>query len=295
MVLTKPPWITGRDLALTLQEYVVCSIEDTDISCSDVLINTPLLILENCLCIPYLPLMTIKMIRRIVIHPKRVGVRYDNMKFSRILEPGIYWIFLFLKKVHIQEIFVGKSVEVVSNQTIRTSENLEIKLSYFVEFSIDNPLKYIDTYDMFSPQVTDLVKQDIHLQSQIVLRDVVSQMKLSQILDSRSKISEELATNLSEIFKSKGINIELAMLRDIGMKSDLRNIYTEEYMVEKKANLALASARSQVASARAMANASKIITDNKNIKFLKLLETSEKISQKTGNSLHVQIDTSKET
>jgi len=239
--------------------------------------------------------MTIKMIRRIVIHPKRVGVRYDNMKFSRILEPGIYWIFSFLKKVHIQEIFVGKLIEVVSNQTIRTSENLEIKLSCFVEFSIDNPLKYIDTYDMFSPQVTDLVKQDIHLQSQIVLRDVVSQMKLSQILDSRSKISEELATNLSEIFKSKGINIELAMLRDIGMKSDLRNIYTEEYMVEKKANLALASARSQVASARAMANASKIITDNKNIKFLKLLETLEKISQKTGNSLHVQIDTSKET
>lgn len=235
------------------------------------------------------------MIRRIVIYPKRVGVRYDNMKFSKVFGPGIYWVFSFFKRVHIQKIFVGKSVEVVSNQTIRTSENLDIKLSYFVEFSIDNPQKYIDTYDTFSPQITYLVKQDIHLQSQIVLRDIVSQMKLNQIFNSRSKISQELAKNLSEIFKSKGINIELAMLRDIGMKSDLRNIYAEEYMVEKKANLALASARSQVASARAMANASKILTDNKNIKFLKLLETLEKISQKTGNSLHVQIDTSKET
>lgn len=211
------------------------------------------------------------------------------MQFVGILKPGTYWIFNIFKKVNVISVFVGKSTEVVSNQLISTKENVDIKISYFIDYMIDDPIKFMNSYDLFSQQLLNIVKQDIHLRSQVLLRDLVSKMTLTDVLNSRKDLSDTINAEMIKMFKEKGIKIESVTIRDIGLKTEIRNIYSEEYLVDRKAKLALANARAQVASSRAMANAAKILSENANIKFLKILEALESISKKPGNNIHVHI------
>lgn len=228
------------------------------------------------------------MIGTVSVFPHRVGLLYKSMKLSRVFVPGVY--FIFAPFSNIVQIFTGKSTEIVTNQTVYSSENIELKISYFFEYSINNPELLVKNYDLFVQQNMFIIKQDLYLKSQIALRDVVFTYPAKDVLVKRAEISKAILDSITPYFAEKGVQLEALAIRDVTLKADLRALYAEEYMIERKANLVLASARSQVASSRALANTAKIFSENENVKFLKLLETLEKLSTKTGNTIHIHME-----
>ncbi len=267
----------------------ICKVKDTDLKLALRLNLQSIRYLGELSEIEKLNFLNKKMLKRILISPNRIGYLYKNMKFIKILEPGVYWFFNPFTTINVRVVTLSKFTTIITNQLIKTKENLEIGISYFIEYKVNEPVKFMNNFDLFSINLQMDLNQDIHYKSQVLIRDIISTLPLDEILNKRSELSEKLKEKLTSIFENLGIEITSATLRDTTLKSDLKNIYSEEFLVEKKAKLALEKARSEVASARALANAAKILSDNENIKFLKTLETLEKISEKSGNNIHIHL------
>ena len=77
-----------------------------------------------------------------------------------------------------------------------------------------------------------------------------------------------------------GITIEDAKLRDLTFPKNIQNLFSALLEAKIKAKTELENARTTVATARALKNASEIMKDDDSMKFIKIMETITKIAAK---------------
>jgi regulator of protease activity HflC (stomatin/prohibitin superfamily) len=70
------------------------------------------------------------------------------------------------------------------------------------------------------------------------------------------------------------------MLRDITFPKNIQDLFAKQLEAKIRGRADLENARTAVATARALKNASELMKDDENIKFVQLLETITKIAEK---------------
>ena len=83
----------------------------------------------------------------------------------------------------------------------------------------------------------------------------------------------ELPAPLLDTLRAYGIRLEAILLRDLTFPKHIQQLFAKKLEAKIGAEVKLTDARASVAAARALKNAATLMSDNPNIRYLRLLET----------------------
>ena len=78
----------------------------------------------------------------------------------------------------------------------------------------------------------------------------------------------------------RGVEVTKLMLRDITFPKNIQDLFAGQLAAKIRGKADLENARTAVATARALKNATELMKGDENIKFVQLLETITKIAEK---------------
>jgi regulator of protease activity HflC (stomatin/prohibitin superfamily) len=220
--------------------------------------------------------------RRFFVRPSRIGLLYRKNCFERILEPGIYSFWDFHSELELFLIPRSDQSFVVTNQEVLTKDNIALRFSYIVDYKIADGQKLLTYVDPrqggYIQEVTTLIEILLHPLTQIYWRSAIGQVNSIDLNEQRENFILNIPEELQESAQRFGVVIESMKLRDITFPKKIQDLFALQLEAKIRSQTDLENARTVVATARALKNASQLIGDEQNIKFMQYMETLVKIA-----------------
>lgn len=219
---------------------------------------------------------------RFSVSPNEIGYLYRRNRLETKLEAGIYDYFDFQKVLNLVALPTTNRFQNVVNQEVLTKDNIALRFSFFIEYNVSDSDKFLERFNVFANPYNIFfeAEQLIHNLSQIHFRKVISEIESEELNEKRNEILPEIPEQLQNELGEYGIKIVRLLIRDITFPKSIQDLLAKSLESKIRAKADLENARTQVASARALKNASELMKDDENIKFVQLLETITKIADK---------------
>lgn len=200
-------------------------------------------------------------------------VYYDNV-IQRQLSKGIYrfWNYHHAVTFHVLDM-KQKEMDIVG-QEILTKDKIGIRMNVACMYKIRDAVEFVST-------ISDL-KGQLYPAVQLVIREIVGNYKLDEILEAKEQISKEIYEALKGREDMFCVNFLTAGIKDIILPGEIREIMNSVLVAEKAAQANVISRREEVASTRSLLNTAKLMDENQTLYKLKELEYLEKICEKVG-------------
>jgi len=219
--------------------------------------------------------------KKYIVSPNNTGYFFKDNKFFKTLTPGIYKFYDPKKRITKYELTDVNIVKVFTNQEILTKDNIALRFSYSIIYKIKDGLKLLGNLDLSKHfTIYDNIEEYIHNLSQISIRDRISKFSSEDINEKRNEVFEKLKEELNEKLTDYGIEINIISIRDITFPKMIQELFSKLLESKIRAKSDLENAKTQVAAARALKNASEIIKNDDNVKFFHYLEVLNKIAAK---------------
>ena len=200
-------------------------------------------------------------------------VYYDNVLQSQ-LSRGVYRFWNYDHRVTFQVIDMKQRELDIVGQEILTRDKIGIRMNVASLYKVRDAVE-------FTSAVSDL-KGQLYSAVQLVIREIVGNYKLDEILEARERISGEIYEALKEREGMFCVNFLSAGIKDIILPGEIREIMNSVLVAEKAAQANVISRREEVASTRSLLNTAKLMDENKTLYKLKELEYLERICEKVG-------------
>lgn len=200
------------------------------------------------------------------------GLMYRDGKFIKVLEPGSYWIFPFNTKV--MYVDVRQMYTVIPSQELLTADSMAVKITLAVQYKI------VDAYAAIN--MVDNYIGALYTVTQLALRDIVSSMKVDELMSARQKVADQLTANVSGKVAEFGLEVISANIRDIMVPGEMKKVMSQVVKAQKEAQASLEKARGETAALRSLANAAKMVEDAPTLMQLRLLQS---IGESSGNTV----------
>lgn len=221
------------------------------------------------------------LIRKISITPNHIGYLYRKNLLRSKLAPGIYRFFDPLKHVSVISLPQTNRLQTVINQEVLTQDTVALRFSYIIEYRINDSDRFIERFDLHNAYtVTMEAEQLLHSLTQVYLRELIAKVPSEQVNEKRDELLATVPEPLQRELKEYGLQLVRLMLRDITFPKAIQDLFARHLEARVRAKADLENARTAVATARTLKNASELMKDDENIKFFQLLETISKIADK---------------
>jgi regulator of protease activity HflC (stomatin/prohibitin superfamily) len=220
--------------------------------------------------------------KKYAVEPGRIGFLFQENKFEKILEPGIYKFRDPSNKISLYTISILPEFKTYISQEVLTKDNIALRFSHAVYYKITDYMKLIEKFDITgrNKPLSDAVSEYIHYITQIAIREKISESISEELNENRNKITEKMNIDLTEKTKEHGITIDYIDLRDLTFPKVIQDLFAKILESKIRARADLENARTQVAAARALKNASEIMKNDESIKQLQYIDTILKIAEK---------------
>jgi regulator of protease activity HflC (stomatin/prohibitin superfamily) len=221
------------------------------------------------------------LIRKVSITPNHVGYLYRKNRLRSRLEPGLYRFFDPLNEISFISLPTTNRLQTVINQEVLTQDSIALRFSYIIEYRISDSDKYIERFDLHNVfGGTVEAEQLLHSLTQVYLRELIAKIPSDQANEKRDELLATVPEVLQRELKEYGLEIVRLMLRDITFPKSIQDLFARQLESRVRARADLENARTAVATARTLKNASELMKDDDNIKFFQLLEAITKIAEK---------------
>jgi regulator of protease activity HflC (stomatin/prohibitin superfamily) len=219
------------------------------------------------------------------VRPNQIGCLFKNNQLESLLKAGIYkyedenneLAFLAISTV-------SKNVRVL-NQDVLSKDNIALRFSYFLNYYIENVELLLQKIDLSQalnqnneyyifPQIEVRLNNLAHLH----IRRLISSIESEELNEKRNEIADFKNEALIQEVASFGVCLESAFLRDLTFPKNIQDLFAKQLEAKIRAKADLENARTTVATARALKNASELVKDDDNIRFFQFLETINKIA-----------------
>lgn len=207
---------------------------------------------------------------RVTIYDYERGVKYINGQYVKVLGPGKYIVMAW--KDVVRKVDIRPHLIQVPGQEVISEDGVGLKISIAAEYEIADPYLALNKVDNYAMAVYT------HLQ--LALRDVVSAMKIEDIMQSRNAINRTLFEQSAVRMVDFGVTLKSASVKDMMFPGELKKIFSQVVQAKKEGLAALEKARGETAALRQLANAARMLESNPTLLKLKML-------QSTGNTLMV--------
>lgn len=113
---------------------------------------------------------------------------------------------------------------------------------------------------------------------QIYFRETISEIESELLNEKRNELVD--LEKIQKQVEDLGITLESVQIKDITFPKSIQDLFAKHLEAKIRAKAELENARTAVATARALKNASELMKDDDNIKFVQMLETITKIASK---------------
>ena len=204
--------------------------------------------------------------KELEVAPNSVGLLFKKNVFQQELSAGIYK-FSPWEKVHIISLSQKlRSVRVI-NQEVLTADNIALRFSFYLAYKLDNAKLFV-------------AEQQIVAAAQVLLRQKIANFSSEKLNECRNDITDFKEEDFCNEVATLGLKIIKAQLIDITFPKSVQDLFSRVLESKIRATSELENARTAVATARALKNASELMKGDENIKFFQYLETITKIADK---------------
>lgn len=215
-----------------------------------------------------------KFYKEISVAEGEVGLLYYDNVMQDQLGKGTYRFWLYSHNVT-GKIFDIKQKELdIVGQEILTKDKIGIRMNFACIYKIRDVVEFVEKISELKGQLYSAV--------QLVIREIVGNYKLDEILEAKEKISKEIYTALKERENMFCVEFLSAGIKDIILPGEIREIMNSVLVAEKAAQANVISRREEVASTRSLLNTAKLMDENRTLYKLKELEYLEKICERVG-------------
>jgi regulator of protease activity HflC (stomatin/prohibitin superfamily) len=219
---------------------------------------------------------------RFFVSPYEAGYLYRKNRLERKLEPGIYDYFDYRKVLRVVTLPLSNRIQNIVNQEVLTKDNVALRFSFYVDYKIGDPDKFLEKTDVFANpyNIFFQIEQIIHNLSQVYVRRLISEIESEELNEKRNDLLTEIPGELQRELNAYGVEILRLLIKDLTFPKTIQDLFAKHLEAKIRAKADLENARTQVATARALKNASELMKGDENIKFVQMLETITKIADK---------------
>lgn len=217
---------------------------------------------------------------KIIIHPNEKGLIFKDSKFVGVFEPGVYRMHSFFGLIKVFQFPTTEKFVSIPNQEILTKDNIAFRLSFSYNYKILDPKLLSENYPLNSSvsMLLMLLEQSMSNIIKIAMRKRIANYTIFELNEKRESLLEGISAEANAIFSKQGISILNVDPVDITFPKNIQDIFSQLVESKIRAQVDLENARTQVATARALKNASELMKGDETIKFLQYMETITKIA-----------------
>ena len=203
------------------------------------------------------------------------GLMFVNGKLEKLLEAGNYYWWKNSIVIHIVKTDIRQLSMEISGQEILTKDKAQLRINFSIQYKVVDIVKALLENKEHEKQLYVLM--------QMALRAFVGKLTLDELMDSKEKIAIEILMQNKLAAMNIGIQLISCGIKDIILPGDVKEIFNQVLIAEKKAQANIITRREETASARSLLNTAKLMEDNAMLYKLKEMEYVEKIAEKINN------------
>ncbi|MCB9891946.1 MAG: hypothetical protein H6832_18965 [Planctomycetes bacterium] len=165
----------------------------------------------------------------------------------------------------------------VAGQELLTKDRVQLKATVLAYYRVVDANKLLDELGNWQHRV--------YYETQFALRAVIATIELDDLLENRQAASDQVHASLVPVFATYGCALENAKILDWMLSGDLRRAMAEAAEARARGKAKLERARAEAASLRSLANAARMVRENRELLDLRTLEVADKAAESTGNTL----------
>lgn len=216
------------------------------------------------------------------VKPNTVGFLYKDNIFEQKLTSGYYEIWDWKNRTELFTLPETSKLLTITNQEVLTKDNVALRFSFNVIYKIIDGQKFLGkfTLDKQIYAIIQEAEQRIFNIVQLYIRNKIADLDSESLNEKRNELTDFKTEEMEKEVAEFGITIEQAKLRDLTFPKSIQDLFAKHLEAKIRAKSELENARTAVATARALKNASDLMKDNENIKFFQIIETITKIAEK---------------
>jgi regulator of protease activity HflC (stomatin/prohibitin superfamily) len=191
--------------------------------------------------------------REIIVKSAYRGLRYEDGKFTGVLEPGRYVLPRArpwrrrVPSVNVALVDIRERELTIRNQEILTSDKVAIRVSILTQFKVANPVAALETVESYE----DRLYSDV----QLAARRSLASMTLEAILTNRNQLSEDILRDVTDAAAAYGITILRADVKDLIFPGNLQQVMNQVLTAQRMSEAQLVEARTRAEKERIEAHA----------------------------------------
>ncbi len=202
------------------------------------------------------------------------GIVFRLGKYSGVKGPGLIILIPGLDKMSKVDLRVVTMD--VPSQDIITKDNVTLKVNGVVYFRISDPKKSVINVENYYHATAQI--------SQTTLRSVVGQYELDEILANREEINDKLQTILDDLTEPWGIKVTNVEVKAIDLPEEMQRAMAKQAEAEREKRAKIISAEGELLASEKLAQAAKVLGEQKDAITLRYLETMREISSGSSKS-----------
>jgi regulator of protease activity HflC (stomatin/prohibitin superfamily) len=190
-------------------------------------------------------------------------------KYKRTIGPGVVYVLPVFEKS--QKVDLRIVTADIPRQEVITRDNIPVLANTVVYFKVEKPSDAIIKIENYAYAVRQY--------TQAALRDVVGNMELDSVLTERDRIATDIRELVDKETNEWGIDIKSIKIQEIELPAEMKRAMAKQAEAEREKRAAIIASEGELASAKNLAEAAKIMTTEPGALQLRTLQTIRDISQ----------------
>lgn len=216
------------------------------------------------------------------VKPNTIGFLYRDNIFEKKFSPGYYEIPDKKNRTELFSLPETSKLISITNQEILSKDNIALRFSFNILYKITDGQKFLSkfTLDKQIAYIISEFEQRLFNIVQIYIRNKITEIDSETLNEKRAELTDFKTEEMVKEVAEFGVLIEQAQIKDLTFPKTIQDLFAKHLEAKIRAKADLENARTALATARALKNASEIMKDDENIKFFQYLETITKIAAK---------------
>jgi regulator of protease activity HflC (stomatin/prohibitin superfamily) len=216
------------------------------------------------------------------VKPNTMGFLFRNNVFEKSLTPGFHDVSDFRKRTVLYSLPTTSKLIYVPNQEVLSKDNVALRFSFHILYSISEGEKFLTNFSLDKNMLVVLAEAEQRISSvvQIIIRNKISAFDCESLNENRASLTNFETDEMEKEIEGLGVKLAQVQLRDMTFPKSIQDLFSKHLEAKIRSKADLENARTAVATARALKNASELMKDDENIRFFQTLETINKIAEK---------------
>jgi regulator of protease activity HflC (stomatin/prohibitin superfamily) len=197
-----------------------------------------------------------------------VALKFTLGKLSGRLDPGLNIVLPGVQRL--VRVDTRTRYRDLPQQQVITSDNVTATIDAVIYFKVVDAEKAMLNVEDFELAIKERAK--------VVLRDVVGETPLDQLLSHRDSVAAKIRAAVEQFVSQWGLHVELIAMQDIQLPREMQEVIARKAIAERDRQYVIIKSQADLESAKNFAEAARILADSPGAMELRRLEALQNLA-----------------